>query len=252
MKLKLLSGLFAIGLASLIAISAPQAQDNSGFLMTETEKNAIREIVEDYIKNNPDVIIDVLNKKAQEDAERQAKVDRRLETIPDGLYDYPMTPKLGSDNPDVTIVEFFDYNCGFCKRVINDVNRVIEEDDKVRFIFKELPILSESSETAARFALAANMQDKYLEYHTELMSFRGRLNDQILEELAQKIGLDLEQLKIDAESDVVSAALEKNMDLARELGARGTPFFVIGKEKVPGAIGYSRMKSLIQKAREEG
>ena len=231
------------------ATMASAQSSSDGFLMTETEKDAIREIVEDYIKNNPEVIIEVLNERAKEDAEKQAQTDRTLSTVPDGLYDYPLTPKIGPDDAKVKVVEFFDYNCGFCKRVIGDVNRAMEANPNVQFIFKELPILSDESRVVARYALAANMQGKYFEFHQELMSSRGRVTEETAKQAAGKIGLDLDQLEVDAQSQGVSDALDKNMEIARELGVRGTPFFVIGKEKVPGAIGYSRIQSLIDQGR---
>lgn len=245
---------FALPLAALVlgalCVTSVQAQDaTNGYLMTETEKNAIRDIVEEYINDNPEVILKSIEKKARAQAEKQYGTQDRVAELPDGIYDSPFAPSVGRDNADITIVEFFDYNCGYCKRVIGDVNRLISEDATVKVSFRELPILSEDSEIAARYALAANKQGRYLDFHTKLMEHSGRINQAVVEKYGVELGLDAEKLKKDADSQDIRDAIAENKKLARDLGVRGTPFFLIGNQKVPGAVGYTRLQSIIAEER---
>lgn len=232
-----------LGAISLSSPSAMAQDASGGFLMTETEKEAIREIVKDYIESNPEIILKAVEEKAQADAERQRAEKEAVSEIPEGLYDH--APWAGDEDAEITVVEFFDYNCGYCKRVINDVNQLAEDPDSIKVVFRELPILSESSEEIARFALAAHKQGKYVEMHTSLMKHKGRIDAEAMAKYATEIGLDIAQLKEDAQSQDVLDMLAENMNFARDLQVRGTPFFLVGKRKVPGAVGYTRLKSII-------
>jgi hypothetical protein len=167
-----------------------------------------------------------------------------MDKIPSDMVD-ANTPTIGPKNAKLTVIEFFDYNCGYCKQVSGDVQHLLKDDKTIRFAFKELPILADTSELAARYALAANKQGKYLEFHNTVMDHQGPLNEEYLLATGKSLGLNTEQMKKDANTQDVKDILNKNLDLARQLGVRGTPFFIIGKEKVPGAIGYSNMKDII-------
>ena len=228
-------------------IVAPAATD--GFLMSESQKDAFRELIGEYIRKNPQEIIDAVEAHATKQAKEDGATESKLDKAPEGLYDYALTPFTGAKDGDVTIVQFFDYNCGFCKRAAPDVLRVSKEDPKVKVLFKELPILSDSSELAARWALAANKQGKYVAFHEKLMSHNGAIDESVLEKYAKEISLDVEKLKKEAQSTDTTDALNKNIELARAMSIRGTPFFVIGDQKVPGAIGYTRLKQLVEETR---
>ncbi len=234
--------LLAIGV--IITQTSFAQEETSGYLMTETEKQAIQEIVRDYIKNNPEEIVKAIEESSLEKAKKQREGAEKIKEIPQGLYDN--APAGGDENAEITIVEFFDYNCGYCKRVINDVNRLVDDPDSIKVVFRELPILSDSSEMAAQFALAADKQGKYLEMHTKFMQHRGRIAMEDVEKYAEELNLDFEKLKADADSQDIIDAIATNMGLARDLGVRGTPFFLVGKRKVPGAVGYTRLKSIIE------
>lgn len=215
-----------------------------------TQKAAIDARIKDYIKNNPQELIASVEAYYNREADRKAVQQGSIAELPQGLLDYPLTPFVGPKDAKVAVVEFFDYNCGYCKQVAVDLARAIEDEKaSVKFLFKELPILSETSELAARWALAANKQGKYMDYHMALMKHSGGITQSVLEDVARQNGLDLEKMKVDAESQDVRDALAKNLELARELGVRGTPFFVIGKEKTPGAIGYTKIIEMIRRAR---
>lgn len=217
-------------------------------------KEDVQEIVKQTIADNPEIIVEAFQKyqTQQREAQREQQREKFLENK-DKLLENNNSPTIGAESPDaVTIVEFFDYNCGYCKRAIGAVNQIIEEEDDVRFVFKEFPILSASSETAARYALAAHEQGKYLEFHTALMEFKGQKNEESILKLASELDLDIEKLKEDAKSDKVSEELEETKALARELGVTGTPAFVIGDEFAPGYIPYEQMKGMIEKAKDQG
>lgn len=231
--------------ASFIAVSPVSAAD----AFTDAQRAALDGIIKQYLLDNPRVLIDSVetyynaqnqNKKAQEGP---------LSDYPAGLLDNPNDPAVGPKDAPIAVVEFFDYNCGYCKQVAADMERLMDEEKNIRVVFKELPILSDTSELAARYALAANKQGKYRAYHLALLQHQGPINEDFLVATAKSQDLDIEKLKKDANSQDVRDVLNKNVELARELGVRGTPFFVIGKEKIPGAIGYGRIKEILNNQR---
>lgn len=235
--------------AFFLAAPAVRAQDaKSNF--SDAQRAELTSLIRQFIVDNPQALIasveSFYNKQTAEAKEQEG----RLEKTPEGLLDSPLSPVIGPKDAKFSIVYFFDYNCGFCKQVDADLNRVISEEKNIKFVFKELPILNESSEIAARWAVAANNQGKYQEFHSALMQRQGKIDETVLETIAKEKGLDVAKLKVDAASPDIRDALQKNLDMARELGVRGTPFFLIGQEKVPGAIGYSKMKELIAQERD--
>lgn len=251
--LTLTLGLFmsvAALLPNAYAQAAAPAAAPASSVLTEAQRAEVMNLIRGFVKDNPQALIASVESFYNKQNAEKEKQEGRMDTVPAGLYDNPFTPSVGPKDAKLTIVYFFDYNCGFCKQVDSDLNRVISEEKNVRFLFKELPILDESSEVAARWAVAADKQGKYLEFHSALMQRQGRLDQATIEQLAKDKGLDLAKLKTDAEAQDLRDGLQKNIDLARTLGVRGTPFFVIGKEKVPGAIGYTKMKEIIAKERD--
>jgi protein-disulfide isomerase len=147
------------------------------------------------------------------------------------------------------MVEFFDYQCGYCKRMFEPLMHEIEQDGKVKLIMKEFPILGPMSVVASKAALAARKQGKYQEMHFGLMGFRGQLTEEAIYAVAEDVGLDVDRLKTDMESDDIAAMLRANYDLSEALDIRGTPAFVIGNELIPGAISDDALKGMIAKAR---
>ncbi len=227
---------FAIGLGTATMASA------------EMTKSEVEKIIEEYLMNNGDVILQSVNDyQTKGIAERQKQA---LQANDRKIFKSEYSPAFGNPEGDITVVEFFDYNCGYCKRVVEDVNKLIENDPKVRVVFKELPILGPTSETAARWALAAKEQGKYLEFHNALMTSKGRINDSKLESVAKDLGLDIDKMKTDANSETVSKQIENNRTLSRDLQITGTPGFIIGNEIIPGAIGYDDMVASIKSQRE--
>ena len=210
-------------------------------------KADVEKIVHEYILSNPDVIIN-----AVQDYQTSYARERRETALKDNhkdLYNDAGTPVLGNPNGDVTLVEFSDYNCGYCKKVFPMIAQLLEEDKNLRVILKEFPILGPTSETASKWALAAHKQGKYLDYHRALMDNNKPINDDLLAAVAAEVGLDVDQARRDVDSTDVMIQIERNRSLAMNMELRGTPAFIIGDEVLPGAVGLDDMKEMIAKAR---
>ncbi len=161
-------------------------------------------------------------------------------------------PTIGNINGDITVYEFFDYRCPYCKRVAGDVMKLVDEDPGIRVVFKEFPILGKDSAVAAKAALAAHKQGKYVAMHEMLMGHRGDFALDTLAELAVRAGIDADRMLKDMSSPDIAAHIRRNEALAVLLGIRGTPGFLIGRFLVPGAISYAEMRQLVQESREGG
>lgn len=168
------------------------------------------------------------------------------------LLEDPDAPTIGNINGDVTVYEFFDYRCPYCKRVASDVMKLVDEDPGIRVVFKEFPVLGEDSVTAAKAALAAHKQGKYVAMHKILMEHRGDFALDNLAELAVRAGIDADLMIKDMSSPDIAAHIQRNEALAVLLSIRGTPGFLIGRFLVPGAISYAEMRQLVQESREGG
>jgi hypothetical protein len=245
--------ILALGTVSLIALgvnsSISKAQDAA---FSNAQKEALGTIIKDYIMENPEIIFEAADKHRanQENADEAAFDEKRLEYSA-FLYENDSSPSVGNPDADVVIVEFFDYNCGYCKKALSDVQTIIKEDDNVRFVFKEMPILSPASRDAAKWALAANKQGKYFEYHVGLMNMSGAKSVNNLEKLAKDLGLDVDQMKKDANDPETDAMIDKNLLVSQELGIRGTPAFIIDDFLARGYMGIEGMKTVIKNAREK-
>ncbi|MGH1418497.1 MAG: DsbA family protein [Hyphomicrobiaceae bacterium] len=203
---------------------------------TDAQKSDVEKIVRDYLLKNPELMLEVqtaLEKKMQADAESKAK--KAVSENAGSLYKRADAPIAGKADGDVTVVEFFDYNCGYCKRGLSDIKKLIDNDKNVRVVFKELPILSKGSEEAARIALAAKQQGKYWEIHQALLSHRGQLNKETALKVAEKIGLDVEKLEAGMDSEPVNKEIALVRQLANKMGVNGTPHFLVGDKSIPGA-----------------
>ena len=157
---------------------------------------------------------------------------------------------MGNVHGDVTVVEFFDYNCPYCKRAAEPVRKLLEADANIRLVYREWPILSEGSMFAARAALASREQGKYEEMHVGLMS-AGRVDERSTIKIAEGLGLDIAQLRRDMQSPMVTQHIARSVELAGEIGINGTPAFVIGTQLAPGLIPYENLKAMVAKARSE-
>jgi protein-disulfide isomerase len=218
----------------------------------ENQREEMGEIIRDYLLENPEILREVI--QALEAKEQEASLVAMSDAIRErGQELYRGEHDLVAGNPDgsVTMVEFFDYNCGYCKRAMSDVLALIESDDDLRVVFKEWPILGEGSRFAARAALASARQGKYWDFHLALMETRG-VDETTTLEVAERIGLDVDQLKADMEAPEVAAVIEGNMRLASAFGIQGTPVFFIDDQVIPGAVGHEALAQVIGEVREAG
>jgi len=167
------------------------------------------------------------------------------------LYNNPMTPVSGNPDGDITVVEFFDYNCGYCKRFVDTMFEVVESDGNIRVVWMEFPILHETSRTASLAALAAERQGLYTEMHQALMEHRGGFDEAQIETLASEVGMDLEQMRADMEDPALANHLADVQALARQIGVNGTPAIIVGDRLVPGAIDAAQLRSIIAEERAE-
>lgn len=208
-------------------------------------------IIKEYIQNNPEVILDSVEAygRKQENAsqeERQKAVDEHI----GWALENDKLPVAGNPEGDVTIVEFYDYNCGYCKKAMSDVTTLLEEDKNVKFVFVEMPILGRTSELAARWAIAADNQEHFLEYHIGLMQNRGPIDEDMLEKLGKDIGMDVAQMRKDAESPETDRLIAEKSSKASAMGISGTPAFIIDGKLYGGYIGLDALRRAVQEARE--
>ena len=208
------------------------------------EKEEIQRIIEDYIMANPEVILNsVAEMRSREEREREIAAKNNLIDLKDEIMNNPTDPVGGNPMGDVTVVEFFDYRCGYCKQFYTALNEVIDEDDNVRVVFKELPVLGPSSVLAARAPIAPSRQNLNNDFHKRMM------DDSQLFVFAEDVGLDVVRLKKDMELRGVQGILDDTKVLADKLSISGTPAIIVGEELIRGAIGKERLKSLIGQVR---
>jgi len=237
--------LIALTLSTTLSVLPATAQDFS--------EEQIKELALQAILENPQIVMDAVAILQERDAAKaEAQAQATLGNNRDTLERDPNAPVIGNPDGDVTVVEFFDYNCPYCKRAADEVAKVLDTDKEVRIVYREWPILGEGSVFAARAALAARAQGKYPEMHKALMSMRGRVNERSTLQAAAELGLDIDQLRADMEDPAVQEHIDTTMRLASSLGFSGTPSFVIGEARAPGLIDAERMQQMIDDVREGG
>ena len=165
-------------------------------------------------------------------------------------FDPHEVPTVGSSNPDYVIVEFFDYNCGYCRQAGKTIQALIASDPNVRVIFREWPVLGEGSTFAARAVLASSEQGKYEEFHWALMNGKVRATKAVVMKVARDLGLDIAKLEADMVSQTVDLHLEQSNMLAQNLGFTGTPAFIVDNQKVPGMLSFNQISELVAEARD--
>ena len=237
-------------LAGLLALGPAPGARAAAF--DPGQRSEIERIIHDYLVQHPEVLqeaIEALETKrneAQSAAQKQAMEQNR-----EKLFESPRQVVLGNPQGDVTMVEFFDYNCGYCRRALTDMLELIREDPKLRVVLKEFPVLGPGSTEAARVSIALKRQgnDKYLAFHQKMLGDRGEANEQRALDTAKSIGADMARLRKDMADPEVQATLEESFKLANALGLTGTPSYVIGQGVVPGAVGAAALKEKIGEAR---
>jgi protein-disulfide isomerase len=240
---------FLRSLAVLAALAAPAAAEG----LTPEQKEELGPIIREYLLKNPEVLREAMEalERKQADAENMQRKGALAERA-DEIFRAKGDLVAGNPNGSVTMVEFFDYNCGYCKRAFPDVMKLTETDRDLRLVMKEFPILGPGSTYAARAALASRKQGKYWEYHRALMGHEGRIDEGVADELAKGVGLDVDKLKADMGDATVSDVIEANMKLAEALAIQGTPAFIIDETLIPGAVGFDALTAAVKQVREAG
>jgi protein-disulfide isomerase len=222
-------------------------------LSQELSEERIKELALEAILENPQIVMDAVAILREREAEAQAaNAAETLQTQRAVLERDENAPVLGNPDGDVTVVEFFDYNCPYCRRAKPVIEGLVAADDNVRIVFREFPILGDQSVYAARAALASRNQDLYEEFHWALMALSGRVTETAVLSVAEEVGLDLDQLKADMESPAVAEHIETSLSLAQSLGITGTPSFVVGDTILPGLVDQARLEELVTQTRSDG
>ena len=219
---------------------------NQTALAQEISDEKIKKLAIEAILENPQVIMDAVAilKKRESDQAASGTKSIRLQLEID-----PSSPNLGNINGDVTVVEFFDYNCGYCRQAGKTIQALIASDPNVRVIFREWPVLGEGSTFAARAVLASAEQGKYEEFHWALMNGKVRATKAVVMKIARDLDLDISKLEIDMVSPKVDRHLEESNMLAKNLGFTGTPAFIVDNQKVPGMLSFNQISELVAKVR---
>ena len=216
------------------------------------QRQAIETVIREYLLAHPEIIREAV--QALQQREHQAELDQSNAAVQqhqDELFADAEAPVLGNSAGNVTIVEFFDYRCPYCKQMEPGLAELVKEDGKIRLVMKEFPILGPDSTTASRAALAARAQGRYRALHDALIQQKGGLDDAAIYRVAASVGVDVDRLKRDMTAPAIDEALKRNHDLAMAIGIGGTPALVIGKQFVAGALDKAGLKSMVEQARKE-
>lgn len=237
----------ALGFAADVVAPAPVV----GKTFSDAQRAEIEDIVKGYLtERHPEVIMEAmkeLQKRDQSDSDVKSK--EAISTSKDKIFHDPTSPVGGNVKGDVIVVEFFDYQCGYCKSSESSVEKLLKEDKNVKLIYKDFPILGPASVEAAKAALASVSQGKYVKFHDALMNKKDHFSGEMIYDIAKDVGLDIVKLKKDMQDDAITKIIEANIKLGSDIGVRGTPLFIIGDQVYPGAVPYEQMKKAIEDTR---
>ena len=250
--MKSISRSFAAVCAVILTLAAAPSSKADEF--SSSQRSEVERIVREYLIAHPEVLQEAMNELDKRQTVAQAEKHKAaIKQYSDALFSSPRQVVLGNPNGNVTFVEFFDYNCGYCKRAMDDMLTLLKDDPKLKVVLKEFPVLGPGSVEAAQVAVAVHMQDKtgkkYLEFHQKLLGGRGEANKARALAVAKDIGLDMARLDKDLASPEVKATLQESFKLAEALGLNGTPSYVIGDNVVVGAVGLEALKEKVNTSR---
>lgn len=237
----------AIGLASAPAGAAE---------FNDKQKSEIGEIVRDYLVKNPEVLREAMIEfERKQKAEETAQRDRALESLAPKIFESKYQAVIGNPKGKITLVEFFDYNCGYCKKALSDVARLAKEQPDLRVVLRDFPVLSQGSVEAAQVAGAAQRQlqgDRFWQFHQKLLAMRGQIGRAQALDAAREAGADMDRLEKDMKSPDIRKGLEEVREITEQLSLNGTPSWVIGREVVIGAVGFDELRDKIDNMRKCG
>lgn len=240
-----LTVLIALALVGSFSVAPAKAQE-----FTDAQKAEIQKMFDEYLSQNGEAIINSVNTfQAKQMEEQQAAANEKAKSFMADIKKSDNNAIAGNPDGDVTVVEFFDYNCGYCRKALMEVEKLLEADKNVKVVFIDMPILGPQSMEASKWSLAATKQNKYFEYHRAIMNHSGPKDESSLMKLATEVGLDVDQLKVDKDSAEIDSIIQKNLDQAASIGIQGTPGFIIESEVARGYITADQMQEIIKKFR---
>ena len=221
---------------------------SNSFTKEQLSKEELNKLIYEYIMEHPEVILDSVDKLRKKMEENAGLDESYLKENFLKFANNPNIPYMGSEKPKVIIIEFFDYNCGYCKKSLDAVTELLRTEYDLKISFRDYPILSPSSRVAAKAALASRKQGKYFKFHSALMSTQGNLNKDMIFSIASNLNIDIDKLKKDMKKIEVEEIIEQNKSLARKLDIRGTPTFIINGKIYAGALELNKLREIINKS----
>ncbi|MGR7996524.1 MULTISPECIES: DsbA family protein [unclassified Xanthobacter] len=243
-RLGLRAGLIPLALAALVSATPASA-------FTDEEKKELGPVIREYLLQNPEVLQEAIAVLEARHNEAEAKSRNQALSQIKPLLESPRGVVVGNPKGDVTLVEFFDYNCGYCKRALSDLQELIKEDPNLKVVLREFPVLGPGSVEAAQVAVAVRMvaPEKYMDFHQALLNGRGQADRAKALAAAKQVGIDPALLQKQATSPELNATLDESMKIAEALSLNGTPSYVVGDEVVVGAVGFDKLKAAVAATR---
>lgn len=221
--------------------------------LTPQQKAAVDQVIHDYILSHPEIVVEALKAaKDQSDAQAAQRARQMISTRRQELVENPDDFVGGNPKGNATLIEFFDYRCPYCKEIEPTLDALLQEDPKLRIVYKEFPILGPASIYAARAAIAAKKQGKYAAFHHAMMTTKGDITNDVVLKVASSVGLDLTKLKADMDAPDTERIIKANYALAGELDIQGTPGLIVGDMMIPGAVDLTTLRNNIAAARKGG
>ena len=237
---------------STVAATPAAVAASSGSSFSPAQRAEIEGMIKGYLLAHPEVMVEVSKELEKRQASMQAETNKKL--IVDkksAIFQSPGDFVMGNTKGEISVVEFFDYNCGWCKKAVDEVQKLTAADPKVRIVMKEMPIFGENSTLAAKAAMAANKQGKYWEYHLAMMREK-QVTKENLFKIAEKVGINVEKLKVDMNDPAIEASIKETMAIAQELGIEGTPGFIIDSRVNVGFVPADGIKEILADVRKTG
>ncbi len=240
-------------LSAIMAIMAFPAAAKAADSFTADQKKELEAMIHTYLLEHGEVLIESVNKfQAKQEEESNKQADVAAKDLIAKIKADKSLPDAGNPDADVIIVEFFDFNCGWCKKAFEEVQNILKDDKNVRVVFYDIPILGPTSTLASRWALAAHKQDKYWDFHKAVITHQGTIDEATLEKLAKDAGVDVAKLKKDLEDPKIDETLAAHVATTKTLGIQGTPGFLVNEQVFRGYIPYEALQQAVKTARSGG
>ncbi|MBB3964105.1 DsbA family protein [Rhizobium metallidurans] len=238
-----------------LALTASVVSAQPAAALDDAQKKEFGDFIKQYLIENPEIMLDVQNAlQKKQEAARLVKANATISENKAAIFDSKYDMALGNPKGDVTIVEFFDYNCSYCRRALSDMQTILKKDPNIRFVLKEFPILGPESVAAHKVSAAFRKlaPEKYSQFHIALLGSDGRANEASAIEVAQSLGVSEKEIRAEMAKDPSDASVQETYSLAQSLGITGTPSYVIGNELVQGAVGYEDLETKVKNMRTCG